>query len=513
MTELEPLAAVESGAHERHLAISTLAQQAVQVVATLTMLGVVTILARRLSLAEFGTYGLLVSLTTYVLFIQGSISTATVKAIAEASDDRARERTFSTAISLYVIAGVGAGLILAVVGSLLLRIFNIPARLDHQAQLSVLALGVLIGVSWPPKIFQDLLRGRHQFVDSATAEVAGYVLFAAVLVALVVQDAPLWILVLAGASAPLAISIASTIVVLLKGVPFRFRRALVSRASMRGLLGLSTYLSVGGLSGIVIYSLDRAILAAFRSPATVALYEGPVRAHNLVQQFNAALSVPLIPTSSRYLDHDDIRRVRDLLLRGTRYTLALIVPLSLTFVVLARPILTVWLGPKYAVAATAMSILVSYWLLNAGLTVGGAMLISAGRARAVAMYSAAIALLNLTLSLALTSSLGLNGVVLGTTLSYVLGFPFALVLILSTFPVSLGEIAREAWVPAYVTGAIIALLLVAVRIFVPLESLLAVAAAGCLAVLLYWAIFYAAWLRPGERTLVKSVALGLVRRS
>ena len=54
---------------------------------------------------------------------------------------------------------------------------------------------------------------------------------------------------------------------------------------------------------------------------------------------------------------------------------------------------------------------------------------------------------NLGLSLALTPSLGLNGVVLGTTIAYVLAFPFFLRLTLRTLPIRLAELAREAWLP------------------------------------------------------------------
>jgi PST family polysaccharide transporter len=512
MTELEPRRILETGEHERHLATSTLAQQAVQVVATLTMLGVITVLARRLSLQEFGTYGLLVSLTAYVLFIQGSIATAAVKAVAEASDQASRDRAFSTATVLYAAAGLGAGILLAAVGSALLRLFKIPAHLEHQAEISVFALAALTCVSWPLKVFQDVLRGRQQFVDSAAAEIAGYLVFATVLIGLVLHGAPLWLLVFAGASAQFIIGATSAVIVLLTRLPYRFTTAALSGESARRFLHMSTYLSIGGISGIVIYSLDRAILATFRSSTIVALYEGPVRAHNVIQQVNASLSIPVVPTSARYQTEGDAQRIHDLLLRGTRYSLAAVVPLVVTLMVLARPILEVWLGPKYAVAATAMTLLVSYWLINAGMTVAGGMLIAAGRARVLATYATGVAVLNLVLSLALTPSLGLNGVVLGTTISYLVAFPFFLAVTLSTFSVNLKEFAREAWVPAYLTGALVATLLLILRLSVELDSLARVAGAGLVAVVGYWAIYYVAWLRPSERLLVKNVAVALVRR-
>ena len=78
------------------------------------------------------------------------------------------------------------------------------------------------------------------------------------------------------------------------------------------------------------------ILGAFRSPAQVGLYEGPLRAHNLLYALGGALAVPTVPTASRYVANRDERRLRELVLRGSRYTLALFVPLCVTLMALAR---------------------------------------------------------------------------------------------------------------------------------------------------------------------------------
>jgi O-antigen/teichoic acid export membrane protein len=509
---VEPGQKPTSGEHERQLAISTIAQQASQITAVVMTLAAITVLARRLSLPEFGTYGLLVSLTAYVLFIQGSIETAAVKSIAEAADQRDRDQAFSTAFSLYAAAGFLAAALLAIGGTALLDVLSIPIRLHHEAQLSLLALAVVTCIGWPCKIFQDVLRGTQSFVASASAEIVAFVTVGALLIGLAVNQSPLWALVAAGASPPLFIGAVSAAIVRWNRLPYRFRRDSVTSSAVRSFGRTSSYLSLVGVSGLVIYSMDRAILAAFRSAATVGLYEGPVRAHNLVQQVHGTLTIPVLPAATRYLAEGDTQRTRDLLVRGTRYTLAAVVPVAIVFMILAQPILRVWLGAKFATGATALTLLVAYWLINANTGVAGNMLVAAGRARLLAGYAAAVAAANLVLSLALTPSLGLNGVVLGTSISYVLAFPFFLATTLSTFRVSLGELTREAWVPAYTTGAVTAAALIAVRLSVHLDSVAEVTIAGLLALFGYWAAYYLLWLRPSERALVKNVALAFLGR-
>jgi O-antigen/teichoic acid export membrane protein len=501
-----------SGEHERHLAIGTVAQQVSQAVGLLTMLASITVLARELTLSEFGTYGLLLSLSTYLLFIQGNIEIAAVKAVAEATDQTARDRAFSTALSLYVVSGLAAGAVLAGGGSAVLGLFNIPPGLHHEAQISVLALAVVTCIGWPLKIFQDVLRGSQSFVLSAMAEIVAFLFAGLALIALAVNGAALWLLVAAGASTPALMGAVAAGVFRWKRLPYRYSLGDVTPSGVRKFLSLSLYLGVGGISGLVIYSTDRAILAAFRSAATVGLYEGPVRAHNLVQQVHGTLVIPVLPASARYLAEGDDVRTRELLVRGTRYLVATIVPLAIVLMVLAQPILEVWLGSKFRVAATAMTLLVSYWLLNSATGVAGTMLVAAGRVRPLAIYAAAVAGLNLVLSLLLTPILGLNGVVLGTTISYLLGFPFFMRLTLKAFPVSLADFWHEAWLPAYVTGAVMAGLLLAVRLSVPLNTVPRVVGTGLAALLAYWIVYYAVWLRPSERVLVRDVALAVVRR-
>ena len=509
-----PRIRASSGEQEKHLAISTLAQQGSQVVGVATMLVAVTVIARNLSLSEFGTYGLLLSLSAYVLFIQGSVEAAAIKTIAEAeaTDQRARDRAFSTALTVYVVAALGAGVLITAIGTLVVGLVDIPLRLHHQAQISVLALAAMTCVGLPLRVFQDVLHGSQRFIASALAEAIAYLIVGVALIGAALAEAPLWILVLVGASIPFATGACAGAIVALGAMPYRYRRSGLDVTSTRRFLNLSTYLFLMGVSDLIAYSLDRTILGAFRSTAAVGLYEGPIRAHNLIRQLHGTLSVTVLPASSRYLAERDALRTRDLLLRGTRYTLAAVVPLTIVIMVLAKPILVEWIGPKFGVAATAMTLLAAYWLFNANTGVAGTMLVAAGRARPLTVYALAVALLNVALSLALTPSLGLNGVVLGTTISNIVGFPFFMAMTLSTFPVKLGEFAREAWLPAYVTGAVVGAGLLAVRASVHLDSLPVVAGAGLLAVLGYWAIFYFAWLRPNERALAKNVALAVLGR-
>src|SRR3954470_5462908 len=286
-------------------------------------------------------------------------------------------------------------------------------------------LGAVTGAGLTTTVFLDALRASMLFTRAARIEIVGVLGQLAIMLTLIlVVEAPLWVLIGASGGIPLMSGTLSALAVRRLGLPYRFRRAEVNRASAGQIVPTAGYLLVVELSNLVIYSLDRVILGAFKSPSTVGLYEGPVRTHNLFYAVNGALAVTTLPASSRYTAQGDSARMRALVLRGSRYTLALFVPLAVTAIALAAPLLEVWLGHRFREGAAALSILVSYWLLYGALAVTPGLLIGAGRARQVARLMVVVAGANLALSLVLTPILGLEGPALGTAIPYFVAFPF-----------------------------------------------------------------------------------------
>jgi O-antigen/teichoic acid export membrane protein len=495
-----------SGHHERRLATNYLARQGSQLAGMVVGLGVTTVLARHLPLSVFGLYALLLSLTSYLIFVQAIVETSAIKAIAEARDEAARDRAFSTALLVYSASGIVAGGLVAGLGAILLHVWTIPSYLRDDARQGVAALSVVMFLAWPTRAFYDALRGAQLFTLVAAAEVISLAFSSALLVAFVLVDAPLWLIVSAAASGSLVTGLSSAAIIASKKLPYRFTRAGLSRAGTRQFLRLSGYFFLAGVADFVIYSLDRTILGAFRSARSVGLYEGPIRAHNLVRDVQAVAVSPVLPAAARYEADADESRLHDLLVRGTRYMLAVITPLAVVLMVLARPLLVSWLGPKFAPADVAMAILVGYWVVYANTAVGWNMLVARGQIRTFAFFAASIAVVNAALSLALTPIWGLNGVVLGTAIPYVLGVPVFLRLALPQFGVSIREFAREVWLPAYSTAAVVAVGLVAVRLSFDLATIPASLAAASAGVASYWLIYYFIWLRPNERLLLRDLA-------
>jgi len=491
----------------RLLASGALLQQAAQGAGLLALLTIVTILARRLSVAELGAYGLVASLAGYLLVLRNSVASSAVRAMASAVEPGERKLVFSAAAALYAVAGVATGLLIAGAGLLIAGLI-LDGDLAGDARVGGLGLGALTAAGVSASVWLDALRAERQFVRAAGTEIAAVVLYLASMLALIFAGAGLGVLIAASGALPLYSGTLSAFVARRAGLGLRLQPSAATRARVMAIVPTAGWLLVVELCNMAMYAFSRAILGAYRSPRAVGLFEGPVRSHNLLYALGGALAVPVVPTASRYVATGDERRLRDLVVRGSRYTLALFVPVCVTLIVLAGPILEAWLGDRYGAGDLALAILVSYWLLYGALVVTPGFLVGAGRAREVARIMVVVAASNLALSLILTPELGIEGPAVATAAPFVCAFPFMLRLGLRASGASLADVARRAWAPNYVLGAALALGLVLGRAVLPMDRTAAVLGLAVGGVLAYWGVLYGVVLEPAERTLVR----GLLRR-
>ena len=492
----------------RLLASGALVQGIAQAGGLLVLLAIVTVLARELVPAELGAYGLVASLAGYLLVLRNSVANSAVRAMAAATGSEERARMFSSAAALYAAVGVATGLLIAL-AALAIAAFILDGDLAADARAGGLGLGALMAAGIPASVYLDALRAERRFVLAAGMEIVAVIVQLAVMLTLIFSGADLGLLIAMSGALPLFSGLLCFAAARRARLPLRLGAAGVTRSRLMAILPTAGWLVVVELCNLAMYASSRIVLGAYRSPATVGRFEGPVRAHNLLYALSGALAVPVVPTASRYVAARDERRLRELVVRGTRYTLALFVPLCVTLMALAEPILEVWLGDRYGEGAAALTILVSYWLLYGGLVVTPGFLVGAGRAREVARIFIAVAVANLGVALILTPELGLEGPAIATALPFFVAFPAMLRVGLNASGAGLGELARRAWLPTYALGAALAGMLVALRLAAGPETLPVVLGAAVAGVLAYWLAFYALVLNAGERALVR----GLLRRS
>ena len=486
----------------RLLASGALLQQLAQGFGLLALLVIVTLLARDVEVEELAAYGLISTLSGYLLVLRNSASNSSVRAMAAAADADERARIFSAAAALYVVVGLGTGALVAL-AAVVLSAAIFDGELADVARDGGLGLAAITAVGVSASVYLDALRAERRFMRAASAEIVSVALYLAIMVTLIVADAGLDVVIAASGALPLLTGVICAFLARREDVRPRIRGGAGTRAQVMKIVPTAGWVLVVEIATVVTYASGRIILGAVRSPTAVGLFEGAVRSHNLLYALAGALAVPTVPTASRYSARGDDRRLHELATRGTRYTLALFVPLCVTLMVMAEPVITVWLGERYAGGATALTIIVAYWLLYGGLVVTPGFLVGIGRAREVAQVMIGIAVVNLVLSLVLTPELGVEGPAVALSVAFALGLPLLLRIGLRATSVPLGELVRRAFAPAYALGLALALVLLVVRELLEPDGVAPVLAVCALGVLAYWGAFHSLVMDPGERELLR----------
>ena len=166
----------------RLLASGALLQQLAQASGLVALLVIVTLLARRLDdVAELGAYGLVSSLSGYLLVLRNSVAAAAVRAMAAASEGEERTSVFVVAARLYALVGAATGLLIAVV-AIVLAGTVLDGELASDARIGGIGLGALIAVGIAASINLDRLRAERMFPTAARAEIVAVAINLAVMV-------------------------------------------------------------------------------------------------------------------------------------------------------------------------------------------------------------------------------------------------------------------------------------------------------------------------------------------
>ena len=202
----------------RLVASGAVLQQLAQGLGLVALLGIVTLLARRLEVAELGAYGLVASLAGYLLVLRNSVASSAVRAMASATDPEERSRVFAAAAALYVVVGLATGVLIAA-AALAIAALVLDGDLARQARIGGLGLGALTAVGIAASVYLDALRAERRFAQAAGAEMAAVVIYVAVMVTLILTGASLGALMAVSGALPLLSGLLCALIARRSGLP------------------------------------------------------------------------------------------------------------------------------------------------------------------------------------------------------------------------------------------------------------------------------------------------------
>jgi O-antigen/teichoic acid export membrane protein len=221
---------------------------------------------------------------------------------------------------------------------------------------------------------------------------------------------------------------------------------------LRTIFSFSSYAFAAGVSGVILFQLDKLLLGTLSSVADVTYYVVP---GNLAQRLHAAVSAltgVLLPLTSGLFARHDIEHLRALYTRATRLILLFLLSVAIPAFVFAHKILQYWIGAAFAEKSSlTFRILIGTYSVIALTAIPYYFALGSGRAKITAVYSAVAAAINVALMVVLIPRFGIVGAAVAYLISTVTvpGFLWyvetrVLALGVSVWPRLLGKLAVPA---------------------------------------------------------------------
>jgi L-glutamine-phosphate cytidylyltransferase len=300
--------------------------------------------------AGYGLWALTASITAYFSVLDLGYSGALVKFVAQyraRKDERALNEILSTLFFVFVACAAAmytASLILALH---IESVFRLAPSQVHTARIVLLVISVNVVANTAFSVFGGVINGFQRYDLNNLVGTASTVITSLVNV-----------LVLMFGFGLVELVVAMTTVRVLTLFVYRanayrvfpaltIRAALFRRSRLREVTSFSAHMAVIDWSNRLNYSIDALVIGAFMNTSAVAVWAVAQRLAELAQRLANQLNDILFPT---VVENDTVARLdrlQRIFLSGTRLSLAAAFPLAVGLALLARPLVTAWVGPSF----------------------------------------------------------------------------------------------------------------------------------------------------------------------
>ena len=467
--------------------------------------------------SEYGLWILLGSVTMHLSAFEMGTN-ALVKFMAQyraQNNARAINEIASTVFFTFAVVGLIAYALLSGVAFNLEPLFALTPAEAEVGKWILLIIGLHVMLNFPLGVYGGVTSGFQRYDINNMVAIVTSLAAAAVNVAVVLAGYPLIYLVAATSAVRMSAYLIYRANAHRVFPELHISPALYRKARLKEVMGFSVYMTVIDWANRLNYQMDQVVIGAFLGPAAVAVWAPAERIVTGVQRLTNQVNGVLFPLIVDSDTTNQQRRLQQILLQGTRLSLAMVVPIAAVIFVLADPLIRAWLGDaadSVAGAIPVLQVLAIAVAIRVGDATGTTVLKGAGSHRLVAGVNLGTGVVNLALSALLIGPFGLVGVAYGTLIPIAASAAFIL------FPAAcrrvrlpLAHAVRYAIIPALWPAVASAALLWWARPYLP-PSFAGLLLGSAAAYLLYLVLFLGVGIDGGERTFYWQKARQILKR-
>ncbi len=427
----------------------------------------------RLGDAAFGIWVLIFSLTGYYGIFDFGIRSSIIRYVSKYTATRdLSEVTGLLNSAMFTYTCVGAVCMgITVVGCVYIdRFFHIPADFQSTARWLLLIVGASVALGFPLGVFGGMLEGLQKFyVLNWTNIVFSSILRAALIVYFLNHGKGLLTVAILTVGLPV-IGALIRAAIALHELPVKFSLRHVNRADFRRMANYSGVTFMILIAGRLRFKTDAVVIGTFLSSAAITYFYAGSRLVDYAGEVVSSLAQIFVPMSSQSEAAGNMDRLRKIFVAGNRACAFVTFPITITFIMLGKSTIEVWVGKKYVAQGypVLLTLMIPYtWMLMQ--SASSRILFGMSKHGKLAIVTMVEGIANLALSILLVRPYGILGDAFGTAIpmigTYLVFMPRHLC---SRLNVRMWTYIRQAyWLPLLTSLPLAAALWLMQRWFVP----------------------------------------------
>jgi O-antigen/teichoic acid export membrane protein len=399
----------------------------------------------------YGVYILGLTFTGYFGILDFGMLGAIVKFVAEFKGAKNKEginQIVNVSFSFYFLIGLIVAVMLFVASFFLGSFFRLTGE-NIQIMRQLLWIAALFSIfSWTGNVFRGVVRGFQMYHWESSVNIGMALLNAGLILWLLSRGYGVIVLMLVTQGANFLSAMVFYFIVRREVGQISFNPLCFRQPTFKKMFGFSIYLFLTSLFDILIFQVDYVVIGAVLTTSAVAIYSIAFSVQQNIRSISPILLEPAWPLSAEMEGAGQYDKQKELLLKGTRFSTLVFIPIVLITFVFMEPFIVNWMGIGFSEAVLPGQILLFWWFFNPYNNLGAVILTAKGLVKKLFWINALNGILNLAVSVILVNIMGMMGVALGTTLPMVLfAFPVILWLILREFKIPLAEFWKDTFAP------------------------------------------------------------------
>ena len=306
----------------------------------------------RLGEGLYGIYILAWSIVPVFDLLQMGMGSGVVKYSAEFFEQGEIEkvnRTLSTSCLLSSMLGFFSGVIVIIAANMIPGwIENIGGETSDALRFACNIIAIMMIATFPLMPYSGILHSLQRYDIFFVVKVIFVYLRVGLIVCWYLLVEPSFEVLIIISAASYFLSTLCLMFVAYRLVPgLRNRLGLCDISTVRLILGFGTVIFLCAVCAVINESGVRWMMGGLISPAFVGVMAIMLKPPELMKQVVQAMSLSVMPATSKYSARNDTKMLRELFVRGTRYMMLVVTIGMIAVILMTRGVLKVWIGQEY----------------------------------------------------------------------------------------------------------------------------------------------------------------------